>query len=47
MTVAVGLLILASALVGAVGEVMTRSLRDRVDRAGSTVDDAPRQAGRT
>ncbi|KJY40272.1 hypothetical protein [Streptomyces sp. NRRL S-495] len=37
MTVAVALLVLASALVGAIGEVMTRSLRDRVDRAGSTV----------
>ncbi|WP_406091793.1 hypothetical protein [Kitasatospora purpeofusca] len=47
MTVVVALFILASALVGAVGEVMTRSLRDRVDRAGSTVDDGQRQVGRT
>ncbi|WP_344341940.1 hypothetical protein [Kitasatospora putterlickiae] len=39
MMIAVGLLVLASAFVGAIGEVLTRSLRDRVDRAGSTVDE--------
>ncbi len=38
MTVALALLLLASALVGAVGEVLTRALRDRVERAGGTVD---------
>ncbi|CAN3982309.1 hypothetical protein KPATCC21470_4997 [Kitasatospora purpeofusca] len=38
MTVVAALLVLASALVGAVSELLTRSLRDRVDRAGSTVD---------
>ncbi len=36
MTVVVALLLLASALVGAVCELLTRSLRERVDRAGST-----------
>ncbi|MER5348842.1 hypothetical protein ABT093_00680 [Kitasatospora sp. NPDC002551] len=39
MTTAIGLLVLASAVVGAVGDVLTRSLRNHVDRAGSAVDE--------
>ncbi|MEV6971871.1 hypothetical protein [Kitasatospora sp. NPDC093806] len=46
MSTVIALLVLASALVGAIGEVLTRALRDRVDRAGSTADERP-PAGRT